>query len=469
MDNTGIEAQPSKGKALKSLDIFLGLICILFFMDTAIPVASMGSVAIFWTVVIALLFYLPSSLVVAEMGSTYPADGGMYAWVKRASGEKWGARMVWFYWVNNAIWTSSLSTFIIGVFTELFMPGLGYVPQRLLTVAFIWLLIFVCLRPMRQFKWIQNISALLKVTLVVGLVIAALAFLVQNGGRSSNPFNDMFRPNMEQALTYLPALIYNFIGFEVICSMGGSMVNPARDVPRAAIGTALIVSVLYILTSASLLITTPLEEINLVTGIMDAFSAVIGDGILGQMILFLLGVFFLYTLIAQSVSWIVGASYMAAAAAKDGELPRAFGRMHRKHGTPLGTLLITGCIATTLITVFSFNSTSTETLYWMLFSLTAMICLLPYLINFQAYLKLRRIDPDTPRPYRFPGSFPLAAFFVRLSQFFILFSILLFIWVPGSAFDPANIPLIVGFVFFIVLGEVLITWSMRAGRRQTGE
>ena len=31
---------------LRGIDLFLGMVCILFFLDTAIPVASMGPVAI---------------------------------------------------------------------------------------------------------------------------------------------------------------------------------------------------------------------------------------------------------------------------------------------------------------------------------------------------------------------------------------------------------------------------------------
>lgn len=79
-----------KSKGLKGLDVFLGMICLLFFLDTCSPMAAMGVTAITWAIILMLIFYIPSGLITAELGAAYPDDGGMYSWVKRAYGKRWG-------------------------------------------------------------------------------------------------------------------------------------------------------------------------------------------------------------------------------------------------------------------------------------------------------------------------------------------------------------------------------------------
>lgn len=65
-------------------------------MDTIASVATMGAAAVTWIVIVGALFFFPGSLTVAELGSAYPENGGFYAWIKRAFGNLWGARISWF-------------------------------------------------------------------------------------------------------------------------------------------------------------------------------------------------------------------------------------------------------------------------------------------------------------------------------------------------------------------------------------
>ncbi|MEG1478177.1 MAG: amino acid permease, partial [Clostridiales bacterium] len=86
-----------KTKGLRGLDVFLGMICVLFFLDTCAPMAAMGVTAISWALIITVIFYIPSGFIMSELGSTFPDDGGVYSWVKRAFGSHWGARVSWMY------------------------------------------------------------------------------------------------------------------------------------------------------------------------------------------------------------------------------------------------------------------------------------------------------------------------------------------------------------------------------------
>ena len=65
-------------------------------------------------------------------------------------------------------------------------------------------------------------------------------------------------------------------------------------------------------------------------------------------------------------------------------------------------------------------SGSAEEMFWSIFSCTSFLLLIPYLLNFEAFLKLRRTDKTTVRPYIFPGPSWFAVLMVRIGEFIIL-------------------------------------------------
>lgn len=221
---------------LSQLDMLLGLVCAIFFVDTIASVATMGAAAVTWIIIVGALFFFPGSLTVAELGSAYPENGGFYAWIKRAFGNLWGARISWIYWSCNAIWISSVATLVVTVFCQVFRLEISNTIATCFNIAVIWLMVFVATRPMDNSQKIINFSAIAKLFLGIGLVIAAILYLIRNDFEFANPITlSGFIPTFGQSIIFIPALIYNFLGFESMSAAGSSMENPGRDVPRAAL------------------------------------------------------------------------------------------------------------------------------------------------------------------------------------------------------------------------------------------
>ncbi|MEG1478041.1 MAG: hypothetical protein RSC20_00805, partial [Clostridiales bacterium] len=59
----------ARKKSLGRLDIFLGIICLILFLDTVAPAAAMGPTAITWYLIIAIVYFIPASLIAAELGA----------------------------------------------------------------------------------------------------------------------------------------------------------------------------------------------------------------------------------------------------------------------------------------------------------------------------------------------------------------------------------------------------------------
>ena len=62
--------------------------------------AANGTQAFTWLVISAVTFFLPYGLLVAELGSTFPQEGGIYAWCKLAGGRLYAAFAATLYWIT---------------------------------------------------------------------------------------------------------------------------------------------------------------------------------------------------------------------------------------------------------------------------------------------------------------------------------------------------------------------------------
>lgn len=450
-------------KKLNAKDLFFGIICLLLFLDTATSSAAMGPTSITWYLIMAAVFFIPAALVVAELGSTYPSNGGLYHWVKISLGDDWASRVSWYYWLNNAVWIASATIFIMDVLSQMLQVLTGievsFFVYILASVVLVWIYIFIAMRPLNESTVLTNIGGIAKLSIVGCLAICAICYLVINGGSTATNLSfGEFKPSLGAALVFFPALIYNLMGFDSICAIGGDRIeNPGRDLPRMMIINVLLITVVYIIANLAILIITPVENIDIINGILNCFLLTF-DGGLGTALYVLVGILFLYTLLTQGPAWMQAAGYMALESASNKELPKVFGTTTKKHGTPFGSLIIIGIVGSVLIISYgllaSFAGGSAEDLFWTLFSFTSIIFLIPYIVCFSAFIKLRKTDSETVRAYRFPGPQWLAFFFSRLGQFILICTLILFFWVPGEPMDWLTaVTLGAGVLIGLVIGE----------------
>ena len=99
-----------------------------------------------------------------------------------------------------------------------------------------------------------------------------------------------------------------------------------------------------------------------------------------------------------------------------------------------------------------------SSLFWSFFALNLVMLLLSYLPVFPAFLKLRREDAKTPRPFRVPGSDTALKWIAYVPMVLIVISII-FTAVPLS-FDAETLasflPITIGSILSVAIGEVLI-------------
>ena len=115
-------------KTLRQRDLVLFSVSAILLLDTLAAGAVGGPPVIFWWLFFGVVFFVPMALITAELGCTFPEQGGIYAWVRDAFGERWSARVTWSYWVNIAVWLPAIYILFAGIFASMLFSLLAKVP-----------------------------------------------------------------------------------------------------------------------------------------------------------------------------------------------------------------------------------------------------------------------------------------------------------------------------------------------------
>ncbi|MBN1260820.1 MAG: APC family permease [Anaerolineae bacterium] len=452
-------------KAMRSLDMTLFTVCAILVIDTLAPSAAIGPPSISWWIITLVLFFIPYGLITAELGTTYPEEGGLYIWVRNAFGEKWAARTTWLYWINVALWMPSVYVLFSGMFAQLFFQEMGLWVQILLGIVMSWVTVWIGTRALNVSKWVPNVGAFFKALIMVVIGIGAFVYASKNGVANDLSFGALL-PTLDAGLWFLPVIVYNFMGFELMSGVGNDLENPGKSIPRAIVISGVLIAVFYLLGTLGMLMAVPLDDLGLVEGIIDTLQIILGDSGFGGFVVTVLGIGALYTFLANMITWTIGANSTAAEAAKENELPAIFAKTHPQFKTPVSAFIITGAVSTVVLVIYGFMAGTAEDLFWTLFAFSSMVFLLPYLAMFPAFLKLRRSDPDAVRPYRVPGGPALAWIMAVLCEVFIVQAVVFFVWIPGEPIDWAfAAPVLIGVVLTIAVGEILLWVAAREKAR----
>ncbi|MBN9230675.1 MAG: amino acid permease [Legionella sp.] len=367
--------------------------------------ALFGSQLIFYFVLGALFFLIPTALVSAELASGWAKQGGIYIWVKEAFGKKTGFLAIWLQWIENVIWYPTILSFVTGTIGYLINPTLSGNPY------FLWTIIVTCfwgatllnLRGMSSSAIFSNLCSLAGLLLPMSLIIGlGVVWIVQG-----NPLQIQFDipsivPHVSDHSMWvsLTAIIMSFCGIEIATVHANDVANPQHAFPKVLIYSVTIILSTLILGSLAIAVVLPHNDINLVAGIMQAFSAFFSSYHMHWMMPVVALMLVLGGLGGVS-NWIIAPTKGLLVAAEDGNLPEFFQKVN-KQGAPVVMLFGQAIIVTVLSALFLFMP-SVNGSYWLLTALAAQLYMLMYLLMFLAAIKLRLSSPDHPRAFKIAG------------------------------------------------------------------
>lgn len=449
-------------KKFKLVDAILATVCITLVAESVTPSAAIGNSQYFWWILLIAAFCLPYGLISAELGSTFDSEGGMYDWVKKAFGKKWAARVAWNYWINFPLWIASLAVAVTDVVAGIFDIELSLVWLLVLQLGYTWLVSLLGTQRIGESKWIVNIGTFFKIIFMVGLGALGIYVYIKTG-KSANPVQSVtdLLPSLDLAgLSFISVIIFNFLGFEVVATFAKDMSNPKREIPKALIIGGSLMALFYILPATGVNIAMTTEEAG-AAGITESFAILltslgVSDSII-RIIVIAIGLMFIYTMVANIVSWSFGVNSVAKYSADDGGLPRIFSKIN-KDGVPYMASIINGIVATIICVVgivLGEISESASNLFWTFFSFSLVTLLISYIPLFPAFLKLRKID-NTERPYKVPGNKFILNLITWLPLVLLIAGIVFTLFIDFTWESiSANLPLIIGVAVSFIIQEIL--------------
>ncbi len=457
---TSAAPKPRFVKVMRGFDLTLFTVCAILVIDQLSASASIGVQSIFWWVFTLVLFFIPYGLITSELGSSLPQEGGIYSWVRRAFGPLWAGRTAWLWWVNVAFWMPSVYILFAGILAQLVFPEMSLLTKMAITFSLIWLTVAINIVTLEVSKWVPNIGALFKVVIMLAIGIGGIVFAMGHGVANEFTVRTM-TPSWGTSLAFLPVVLYNFLGFELMSGAAEEMKDPARDVPRSILISGFLISFFYIFATVGILLALPAKDIGLIDGLIDTFRRLFGSATVGDAIVTILASMVLYTLVANMVTWTIGANRSAAEAAKNGDLPVIFAKMHPRFKTPTSSAVVGGVIGTVVLIVYGYLAKSAEDLFWSTFAFSSVVFLLPYFLLFGSFLKLRRTEPDLARPYKVPGGYPVAVGLSVICMAFIAQGIIFLIYKPGAFTRVYAASILGGVLATIAIGEALVRASIK--------
>jgi amino acid transporter len=97
------ETPPQLERALTLRDLVLFNLVAVIGIGWVATAAKAGPSALTLWLLAAVLFFVPQGLAVIQLSSSYPDEGGIYAWTKKEFGEGHGFLCGWCYWINNIL------------------------------------------------------------------------------------------------------------------------------------------------------------------------------------------------------------------------------------------------------------------------------------------------------------------------------------------------------------------------------
>ncbi|MFR7751151.1 MAG: APC family permease [Collinsella sp.] len=198
-----------------------------------------------------------------------------------------------------------------------------------------------------RLRWVLNGGAIIKVAVAVIVGALGIWYAMENGFA-----NDMsaatFLPELTNtnALTYLSIILFNFMGFEVICTFAGAMKNPSKDIPKAIVLGGLAIGAIYLFCSFGIGAAIPADQIDPDFGMIYAVMTMVGEA---SPIFMLICIIFLVTLFANMASWSFGVNFVADYAAKHGNMPKVFASMISDDDMPNGANPVNAIVASLVL------------------------------------------------------------------------------------------------------------------------
>lgn len=338
-------------------------------------------------------------LTYAELTSAIPETGGAHVFSYRAFGKNVSYICTWSLILSyvgvvafEAVAFPTVIQYIFPNFLQGYMYTIAgfdvYASWVAVGVITSLLIMYINLKDVKSAANLQNVLSL--AIIVIGLALMAAATVTGDIDRM-----DPLLPNGIGGILSVAIMTpFMFVGFDVIPQAAEEIDVPHREIGKIMVISIIMAALFYILIIFAVTLSLTqgeMKESVLVTA--DAMKRAYGDSRIAANILVFGGV---AGIITSWNSFFIGGSRAIYSMARSKMLPESLGKLHPKSKTPTIPTLMIGIISS----VAPFFGRAA--LVW-LTNAGGFAIVLAYIIVSLSFIRLRKIEPDLPRPYKVPS------------------------------------------------------------------
>lgn len=355
-----------------AVGVALSLVFLASYAGGATPLAT----------ILTTLAILLIAVSIGELGSKLPSAGGLYTYVAAGMGDAWGFMLSWLLGAAYLIIDAGLIVLLLGLIAQ------DNLTSQLGAPSWLWAPIVVFCICVATGLVISGIKPSAKVQVVMGVFemavfsVLAIWLIIKAGNRNTL---SAFSPNNGNANGWgsiFAAMIYGvlaFAGFESAAFLAEEAREPRRAVPRAVIGSVVLIGIFWTLAMYAGVVYWGPGKINLGTETFVAYNG--GDPWDGIAHLAWGGAWVLVLIAVLNSAWasLIGefnaGSRVAFALGRVNLLSPRAARIHRKLRTPWVAAIGLAAIAIAISLTFGFAMSGPQPLGATLF-LGALVTLL---------------------------------------------------------------------------------------------
>ncbi len=311
-----------------------------------------------WLTVLAFviggLIVIPQMCVYAELSTAYPENGADYIYLKNAGSRPLAFLSGWAsFWANDAPSLSIMALAVVSNFN--FLMPLDPLTGKLVATALIVMFMLLHLRSVEggaAFQTLITIAKIIPFTIVIGVGI--FWFKTGNFAAPEASATVTATSGIMALLAGVSATSWSYTGMASICYMTGEIKNPGKTMPRALIGSCLLVLVLYSLLALVISGLMPFEKLSASeTPISDALTYIPA---LGSMAGIFVAITAMIVILGSLSSCVMYQPRLEYAMAKDKLFFKCFAHVHPKYNTPDVSIILQGALGIFFIFVSDLTS-----------------------------------------------------------------------------------------------------------------
>ena len=254
-------------KVLGTFDLVCVYVFIIFFVSGSSIIAGGGWASMSMWICGFVLFLAPAAAAVAELGGLWPSQGGVYIWAYHTLSEQMAFLGGFLSWIPVILNGTLVPAGAVAGLSYAFNWHLGLTANIVLQLVLLWGCVAFAMRKLTLTQAVARAVFVFYAAGVAAVLVAGVIVAIRNGAPAVGfTGKEAFSFNFGKSGWVFGVILLYLLGVETPYNMGAEFVKP-RSALKMVLWGSLALSIGYLFGTIGILLSTPADELNAITGV----------------------------------------------------------------------------------------------------------------------------------------------------------------------------------------------------------